>query len=88
MSCNASICRLALASAHLWALHSGRLLSLVVSITGIAVEREVMPGGQGASMVGAGIATMILYPAPARSLLGERSAAATSLTWPTCVNVG
>jgi hypothetical protein len=59
-----------------------------VAITGIAAKRGVMPSGQGASMVGAGIARMILYPAVARSLLGERSAAATALTWPTCVNVG
>ena len=28
----------------LWALHSRRLLALVVVITGIAVKREVMPG--------------------------------------------
>jgi hypothetical protein len=61
--CNASICRLALARVLLWALHSGRLLSLVVAITGIAVKREVMTGGQSTSMAGAGIATIILYPA-------------------------
>lgn len=51
------------------ALHSGTQLSLVVAITGIAVHRGLMPGAQGAALVGGGILTTILYPAIARRFL-------------------
>ena len=53
------------------ALHSGTQLSLVVAITGIAVPRGLMPGAQAAAMVGAGVITMILFPALAQSMLSE-----------------
>jgi hypothetical protein len=49
------------------ALHSGTQLPLVVAITSIAVGRGLMPGGQAAALVGAGIVTMLLFPALARS---------------------
>jgi Kef-type K+ transport system membrane component KefB len=48
------------------ALHSGTQLPLVVAITTIAVDRGVMPGGQAAALVGAGIVTMLVFPALAR----------------------
>jgi Kef-type K+ transport system membrane component KefB len=51
------------------ALHSGTQLSLVVAITGIAVRDGMMPGSQGAALVGGGIVTLILFPALARPLL-------------------
>jgi Kef-type K+ transport system membrane component KefB len=54
------------------ALHSGTQLPLVVAITAIAVDRGVMPGGQAAALVGAGIVTMLLFPALARlSFVGQ-----------------
>lgn len=53
------------------ALHSATQLSLVVAITGIAVKNGQMPGGQGAALVGAGILTMLLFPALARSVLRQ-----------------
>jgi len=59
------------------ALHSGTQLSLVVAITGIAVPRGLMPGGQAAAMVGAGVITMILFPALAQSILSEPTATET-----------
>jgi Kef-type K+ transport system membrane component KefB len=51
------------------ALHSGTQLSLVVAITSIAVHRGLMPGVQGAELVGGGILTTVLYPAIARRFL-------------------
>ena len=53
------------------ALHSGTQLSLVVAITSIAVHRGLMPGAQGAALVGGGILTTILYPAIARRFLQQ-----------------
>jgi Kef-type K+ transport system membrane component KefB len=53
------------------ALHSGTQLSLVVAITGIAVRGGMMPGSQGAALVGGGIVTLILFPALARPLLKD-----------------
>jgi hypothetical protein len=50
---------------------------LVVAITGIAVRRGLMPGGQGAALVGGGIVTVILYPALARFFLQEKKQATT-----------
>jgi len=55
------------------ALHSGTQLSLVVAITGITMRHHLMPGAQGAALVGAGILTMILFPALARPFLREQS---------------
>ncbi len=60
------------------ALHSATQLPLVVAITGIAVKNGQMPGGQGAALVGAGILTMLLFPALAQSVL--RQAAEIELT--------
>lgn len=54
------------------ALHSGTQLSLVVAITAIAVHRGLMPGAQGAALVGGGIVTVILFPALARPLLPKK----------------
>jgi Kef-type K+ transport system membrane component KefB len=54
------------------AFHSGTQLSLVVAITGIAVGHELMPGAQGAALVGGGILTMMLFPALARRCLREQ----------------
>src|SRR5207244_3757444 len=36
------------------ALHTGTQLSMVVAITSIAVHRGLMPGGQGAALIGGG----------------------------------
>ena len=54
------------------ALHCGTQLSLVVIITGIAVQRGLMPGSQGAALVGGGILTVVLFPALAHPFLFER----------------
>ena len=51
------------------ALHLSTQISVVVAITGIAVHRGIMPGAQGAALVGGGILTTILYPAIARRFL-------------------
>lgn len=61
------------------ALHSGTQLSIVVAITGIAVHRGLMPGVQGAELVGGGILTAILYPAIARRFLQQEPARADPL---------
>ena len=53
------------------ALHSGTQLPLVVAITHIAIQRGLMPGAQGAALVGGAILTVILFPALARSFLSE-----------------
>lgn len=63
------------------AFHSATQLSLVVAISGIAVKNGLMPGGQGAALVGGGILTMLLFPAAAKSLL--RPAAKEKATTPT-----
>ncbi len=55
------------------ALHSGTQLSLVVAITGIAVQRGLMPGVQAAAVVGGGILTVILFPALAQRFLREQA---------------
>jgi Kef-type K+ transport system membrane component KefB len=57
------------------ALHTGTQLSLVVAITGLAVAKGSMQGGQGAALVGGGIVTMLLFPALATMVLGTRPAA-------------
>jgi Kef-type K+ transport system membrane component KefB len=44
------------------ALHAGTQLPLVVAIAAIAVRSGEMPGWQGASLVGAGILTLLLFP--------------------------
>jgi len=62
------------------ALHSGTQLSLVVAITGIAVHRGLMPGVQGAALVGGGILTTVLYPAIARRFLQPEPARADLLS--------
>lgn len=54
------------------AFHLGTQISLVVPITGIAVAHGLMPGAQGAAMVGGAILTTLLFPALARSLLGPK----------------
>ena len=59
------------------AFHSGTQLSLVVAITVIAVGHELMPGAQGAALVGGGILTMMLFPALARRCLREQLVAHT-----------
>ena len=51
------------------ALHCGTQLTLVVAITSIAVPAGLMPGDQGAALVGGGIVTMVLYPMLARGFL-------------------
>ena len=53
------------------ALHLSTQISVVVAITGIAVHRGIMPGAQGAALVGGGILTTILYPAIARRFLQQ-----------------
>ena len=62
------------------ALHSGTQLSLVVAITGIAVHRGLMPGAQGAALVGGGILTTVLYPAIAQRILQQEPARAHQTT--------
>lgn len=54
------------------ALHLGTQISLVVAITAIAVERGLMPGSQGAALVGGGILTTLLFPALSQRVLGRR----------------
>ena len=56
------------------AFHTGTQLSLVVAITSIAVRRGLMPGVQGAALVGGGILTTILYPAMAQHFLLQNRA--------------
>jgi Kef-type K+ transport system membrane component KefB len=56
------------------ALHLATQISVVVAITSIAVHRGMMPGAQGAALVGGGILTTILYPAMARRFLREELA--------------
>jgi Kef-type K+ transport system membrane component KefB len=56
------------------ALHMATQISVVVAITSIAVHRGLMPGAQGAALVGGGILTTILYPAIARRFLQEEPA--------------
>ena len=56
------------------ALHLATQISVVVAITSIAVHRGMMPGAQGAALVGGGILTTILYPAMARRFLQEELA--------------
>ncbi len=53
------------------ALHSGTQLSLVVAIAAIAVQHGVMPGAQGAALVGGGILTTVLFPQLARPFLRD-----------------
>lgn len=53
------------------ALHLGTQISVVVAITGIAVHRGMMPGSQGAALVGGGILTTVLFPAMARRFLKQ-----------------
>jgi Kef-type K+ transport system membrane component KefB len=55
------------------ALHSGTQLSLVVAITGIAVQNHLMPANQATALVFGGIVTVILFPSLARAFL-QRSA--------------
>ena len=59
------------------ALHLSTQISVVVAITGIAVRRGIMPGGQGAALVGGGILTTIVYPAIARRFLRQESSRST-----------
>lgn len=58
------------------ALHSGTQLPLVVAVTAIAVERGVMPGWCGASLVVAGVLTVVLFPALATQVLKRGAPAA------------
>ncbi len=51
------------------ALHSGTQLSLVVAITGIAVQQHLMPGPQATALVFGGILTVILFPSLGRLYL-------------------
>jgi Kef-type K+ transport system membrane component KefB len=53
------------------ALHLATQISVVVAITSIAVHRGLMPGGQGAALVGGGILTTILCPAIAQRFLSQ-----------------
>jgi Kef-type K+ transport system membrane component KefB len=53
------------------ALHSGTQLSLVVAITGIAVEEHLMPPNQATALVFGGILTVILFPSLARGFLQD-----------------
>jgi hypothetical protein len=55
------------------AFHLSTQISLVVPITGIAVERGFMSGAQGAAMVGGAILTTLLYPVVAASLIKEET---------------
>jgi len=54
------------------ALHCGTQLSVVVAITSVAVHRRLMPGVQGAALVGGGILTVLLFPALARPFLRKQ----------------
>ncbi|WP_299323085.1 cation:proton antiporter [Parasphingopyxis sp.] len=56
------------------ALHNGTQLPLVVAITAIAVEAGAMPTWLAASMVAAGVLTVLVYPALGVRLLRARSA--------------
>jgi hypothetical protein len=56
------------------ALHLAIQISVVVAITSIAVHRGMMPGAQGAALVGGGILTPLPYPAKARRFLREEPA--------------
>ena len=61
------------------AFHSGTQLSLVVAITALAARHGMISGGQAAAMVGAGIITLLVYPAIASALLKKKyPATATS----------
>lgn len=51
------------------AFHSGTQLPLVVAVTAIAVERGVMPGWCGASLVVAAVFTVMLFPAIAARVI-------------------
>lgn len=51
------------------ALHLGTQISLVVAIADVAVSRGLMPGGQGAALVGAGMLTTLVFPPLAQRLL-------------------
>lgn len=54
------------------ALHAGTQLPLVVAIATIAAARGQMPGWQAASLVGAGIVTMLVYPTLGLRCLAQR----------------
>lgn len=45
----------------------------VVAVTGIAVQRSLMPGNKGAALVGGGILTTVLFPALAQRFLAQAS---------------
>jgi Kef-type K+ transport system membrane component KefB len=59
------------------ALHLATQISVVVAITSIAVRRGMMPGAQGAALVGGGILTTVLYPAIARRFLQQGASRTT-----------
>ena len=59
------------------ALHLATQISVVVAITSIAVRRGMMPGAQGAALVGGGILTTVLYPAIARRFLQQEASRTT-----------
>lgn len=44
------------------ALHAGTQLPLVVAIAAIAVQAQIMPPWQAASLIGGGVLTMLIYP--------------------------
>lgn len=60
------------------ALHLGTQISLVVAISDVAVSRGLMPSGQGAALVGAGMLTTLLFPPLAQRLLDRGEAQANS----------
>jgi Kef-type K+ transport system membrane component KefB len=51
------------------ALHAGTQISLVVAITGIAVQQNLMPAAQATTLVLGGIVTVLAFPALSRRFL-------------------
>ena len=62
------------------ALHLATQISVVVAITSSAVHRGMMPGAQGAALVGGGILTTVLFPAIARRFLQQESTLAAPIS--------
>jgi len=65
-------------------LFSATTLSLIVVITAVAVEVGALEPSQAAPMVGAGILTVMLFPALGAKLAGMSAVAGRSATTATC----
>ena len=57
------------------ALYSATSLSLIVVITGAAVERNLMPSAEAAPLVGAGLLSVLLFPSIVGLLRGQHAVA-------------